>query len=148
MLAGEGFDPGEMFKLESVRIPRVVSMVTVLPGSNEAPLENLPETVKTVSAKVAGAAAATKRTARAIPMSQVRCGTKYVRPFAFEECCTARVWLANMWCLRGAVGSNTMPPVKGTTLAKHGVLRIRDLAAYVVGELCNSLVFPAPQVPR
>src|SRR5882757_6347884 len=109
MLAGEGFDPGEMLKLESVRIPRVVSMVTVLPGSNEAPLENLPETVKTVSAKVAGAAAATKRTARAIPMSQVRCGTKYVRPFAFEECCTARVWLANMWCLRRAVGSNTMP---------------------------------------
>src|SRR5881394_3137562 len=112
MLAGEGFDPGEMFKLEAVRIPRVVSMVTVLPRSNEAPLPKFPVTVKTVSAKVAGAAAATKRTARAIPMTQVRSGDRYVRPFAFEGCCTARVWLANMWCLRGAVGSNTMPQLR------------------------------------
>src|SRR5207247_4041089 len=99
MLAGEGFDPGEMFKLESVRIPRVVSMVTVLPGSNEAPLTKFPVTVKSVSAKAAGEAAIASRPARAIPMSQVRCGTKYVRPFAFEESCTARVWLANMRCL-------------------------------------------------
>src|SRR6267154_3461170 len=120
VLAGEGFDPVEMLKLESVRIPSVVSMVTVLPGSNEAPLPKFPETVKTVSAKVTGEAAIASRAARAIPMSQVRSGPQYVRPFAFEESCTARVWLANMWCLRRAVGSNTMP-----TSSAHGAGQTR-----------------------
>ena len=110
MLAGEGFDPGEMLKLESVRIPSVVSMVTVLPVSNEAPLAKFPETVKTVSAKAAGEAAKPSRPARAIPMSQVRSGRKYVRQRVFVVSCRERVWLANMWCLRRAVGSGTMPP--------------------------------------
>src|SRR5882757_10097577 len=45
------------------------------------------------------------------------------------------------------LGVTLCPQVRRTALAKRGVLRLRDLASYLVGELCNPLVFPAPQVP-
>src|SRR5213079_2181069 len=46
------------------------------------------------------------------------------------------------------LGVTLCPQARSTTAAKRGVLRIRDLAVYLGGELGNPLVFSAPQVPR